>query len=296
MNSAIIMNGNEVAGNILVKIKEIIKKKGIIPNLAVILVGDNPASLIYVNNKMRKAKDIGIECHIVQLPYHTTQKELLLIIESYNKKVEIDGIIVQMPLPNHINSNFIIESISPDKDVDGFHPYNIGKLSVAESGFFNKYSDNILSLNKLFVPCTAAGIMTLLKHYIGDLSGKNTLIIGRSNIVGKPTSIILLTENATITIAHSYSKNIEELCLRADILICAIGKPLFVKGSWIKQGACVIDVGINRIHDNKIIGDVEYDNASKVASYITPVPGGVGPMTIAYLLYNTLQAHLYNYL
>ena len=246
--------------------------------LAVILVGDDPASGVYVRSKARQTKEVGMTSYQDVLPTDTPQQQLLDKIDALNKDPQVDGILVQLPLPAHIDESTVLAAIDPQKDVDGFHAVNVGALWNGTPSL---------------VPCTPLACTLLLKDYLGDLSGKHALIVGRSNIVGKPCAGLLLKEHCTITIAHSRTKNLKDLCRTADILIAAVGKPLFVQGDWVKKGATVIDVGINRITENnkaKLVGDVDFAAAQKSAQFITPVPGGVGPMTIACLLLNTLTA------
>lgn len=245
--------------------------------LAVIQVGNDPASSVYVNNKKKACEYIGINSLSYELPEETTQEELIALVEELNGRADVNGILVQLPVPKHIDDNAIIKAIDPRKDVDGFHPQSVGALCIGQPGF---------------VSCTPAGIIELLKRSDVDICGKNCVVIGRSNIVGKPMALLMLRENATVTVAHSKTQNLKEICKQADILIVAIGKPKFIDASYIKEGAVVIDVGIHRNEDNKLCGDVEYDSASKVASAITPVPGGVGPMTIAMLMKNCVDSIL----
>lgn len=245
------------------------------PGLAVVLVGDDPASAIYVRNKKLACNKVGFYSESYDLPATTTQDELLALIEKLNNNKKIDGILVQVPLPLHIDRNIVMEAIHPDKDVDGFHPYNLGRL---------------LQRRPLLEPCTPKGIMTLLKETKVDLLGLDALIIGASNIVGRPMAAELLLAGCTVTVTHRYSKDLPTKIKQADLVIAAVGKPEFIKGEWIKSGAIVIDVGINRIAEHQVVGDVEFAAAKKNASWITPVPGGVGPMTIATLLENTLYA------
>ena len=275
-----IIDGKLVASEIRNKIKsfsgDLIKKSGKTPGLAVVLVGENPASKVYVRNKIEQTKEVGFNSIEHKLEENVSEKELLDLVDKLNKDKNVQGILVQLPLPKHINSDKILDAILPVKDVDGFHAENVGKLW---SG-----------LNSL-VPCTPLGCSILLKKFLKDLSGKNAVIIGRSNIVGKPMAALLLGMNATVTIAHSKTRNISEVAKNADILIAAVGIPEMVKGSWVKKGAVIIDVGINRIErngKNVLVGDVDYNAVIKKVSKITPVPGGVGPMTIACLLLNTL--------
>ena len=251
------------------------QETGVVPGLAVIIVGSNPASLVYVRNKKRACEQVGINSYEIALPGDVTEDELLVCIAELNDNPEVHGILVQLPLPLHINEERIINSINPDKDVDAFHPANVGRIMIG---------------NYTFLPCTPAGVIDLLDYYKIDVSGKKCVVLGRSNIVGKPMAHLLLERNGTVTVCHSRTRDIESEMKSADILVVAIGKPEFVKGSMIKPGAVVIDVGINRCADGKLVGDVEFSSASDVASYITPVPGGVGPMTITTLLKNTLYA------
>ena len=246
-----------------------------IPGLAVILVGEDPASQVYVRNKHKACADVGINSIQIYMPGDTDEESLLAKIDELNHDDSVHGILVQLPLPKHINEERVILSISKDKDVDAFHPINVGKIMT---GNYN------------FLPCTPAGIMTLLEHYKIEISGKKCVIVGRSNIVGKPMALLLLEKNGTPTICHSRTANLSEVTREADILVVAIGRPNFIKGADIKDGAVVIDVGINRLPDGKLCGDVDYADAFDKCSYITPVPGGVGPMTITTLLQNTLTA------
>jgi methylenetetrahydrofolate dehydrogenase (NADP+)/methenyltetrahydrofolate cyclohydrolase len=252
-----------------------LESQGLIPGLAVILVGDNPASKVYVSMKEKACRDVGIHSDEYQLPAETGENELIALIDSLNRKKSIHGILVQLPLPKHINESKIVEAISPEKDVDGFHPYNVGRLITGKP---------------IFQPCTPYGIMVMLKKSGIDLTGKEVVVVGRSNIVGKPVAFMCLQQNATVTLCHSQTRNLPDKVRMADVLIAAVGKPEMIKGDWIKEGAVVIDVGVNRVDDKKLVGDVEFSVASQRASYITPVPGGVGPMTITMLLYNTLQS------
>ena len=251
------------------------KAEGIDPALAVIIVGDDPASRVYVNNKKKACEYCGITSYEYALPEETTQEELIALIEKLNKDDKVSGILCQLPVPEHISDEAIIEAIDPKKDVDAFHPVNVGKIMTSDYDF---------------VPCTPAGIMELIKESGIDITGKECVIVGRSNIVGIPMSMLLLHANGTVTICHSRTKNLKEHTKKADILVVAVGKPGFITGDMIKEGAVVIDVGINRIAPKKLVGDVEFESAEKVASAITPVPGGVGPMTIAMLMKNTLRA------
>lgn len=243
--------------------------------LCVIQVGDNPASTVYVRNKKKGCEYIGIDSLSYELPESTTEEELLKLINDLNNDSKVNGILVQLPLPKHIDEDKVIKAINPKKDVDGFHPESVGALCIGQKGF---------------VSCTPAGVIQLLKRSNIEIAGKECVILGRSNIVGKPMSILMLRENATVTIAHSKTKNLKEVCKRADILIVAIGKPLFVNSEYVKDGAVIIDVGINRDENNKLCGDVDYNDVFDKCSYITPVPGGVGPMTIAMLLNNCIES------
>ncbi|HER5555343.1 TPA: bifunctional methylenetetrahydrofolate dehydrogenase/methenyltetrahydrofolate cyclohydrolase [Streptococcus pyogenes] len=259
------------------KVNNLKQKKGIVPGLAVILVGDDPASQVYVRNKERAALTVGFKSETVRLSEFICQEELIAVIERYNADNTIHGILVQLPLPNHINDKKIILAIDPKKDVDGFHPMNTGHL---------------WSGRPLMVPCTPSGIMELLRGYNVNLEGKHAVIIGRSNIVGKPMAQLLLDKNATVTLTHSRTRQLEEVCRCADVLIVAIGQGHFITKQYIKDGAIVIDVGMNRDDNGKLIGDVAFDEVAEVAAKITPVPGGVGPMTIAMLLEQTYQSAL----
>ena len=250
-------------------------EKGLIPGLVVILVGENPASQVYVRNKERSALAAGFKSEVVRVPDTISEKELLALIERYNQDSEWHGILVQLPLPVHISEEKVLLAIDPDKDVDGFHPTNMGKF---------------WSGHPVMIPSTPAGIMEMFKEYHIELEGKTAVVIGRSNIVGKPMAQLLLDANATVTIAHSRTKNLPELARQADILVVAIGRGHFVTKEFVKPGAVVIDVGMNRDANGKLIGDVQYDEVAEVASYITPVPGGVGPMTITMLMEQTYEA------
>ena len=252
---------------------EALKEKGVTPGLAVVLVGEDPASQIYVRNKHKACEEVGIYSRKITLPEETTEEEILKIIDELNNDPEIDGILVQLPLPKHIDPDKVILSISPDKDVDGFHPVNAGRLLTGQDGFF---------------PCTPLAVMELIKSAGVDVSGKEAVVVGRSTIVGKPVSMLLLRENATVTICHSKTKDLADVCRRADILVAAVGRPEMITADYVKEGAVVIDVGINRVGEKKVVGDVAFDEVKDKAAYITPVPGGVGPMTITMLLYNTL--------
>lgn len=275
--SAVRMDGKmvsaKVRGSILEEVNGL-KDKGVRPGLAVIIVGEDPASKVYVRNKERACEECGFYSEKYALPEETTQEEMLGLIDELNHNPRIDGILCQLPVPKHINEQAIIDAISPEKDVDAFHPINVGKIMV---GNFD------------FLPCTPAGVMQLLEEYDIDPNGKNCVVIGRSNIVGKPMAMLLLHKNGTVTICHSRTKNLKEVCAQADILVAAVGKADFVTADMVKEGAVVIDVGMNR-KDGKLCGDVAFDEVNEKASYLTPVPGGVGPMTITMLMKNTLKA------
>lgn len=273
-----IIDGKEVAKNVKERLKEEIralKELGIIPSLTVILVGDDKASQVYVRNKEKACEELSINSNIIRLPKETTQDELINLIDELNEDKSVDGILVQLPLPRTIDEKTILSRISKDKDVDCFNPINSGRLFIGDP---------------IFLPCTPAGIIELINSVDIDIQSKNCVVIGRSNIVGKPISILMLQNNATVTICHSKTKELNSLTKKADILICAIGKPKFIKEDMVKEGAVVIDVGMNRDEDNKLCGDVDFESVKDKASYITPVPGGVGPMTIAMLMQNTVKA------
>ncbi len=268
------------------EIKELNNKFNKIPGLAVVQVGNVAASSVYVKAKTKSAIEVGIDVIDHHLDENITESKLLELINVLNNQENVNGILVQLPLPNHINEQIILDSISPNKDADGFHPLNVGKLSISEKND-----------EKLLIPCTPYGCLLMLKELNIDLSGKHAVVIGRSNIVGKPMAQLLIKESCTVTVAHSKTIDLPGLCLNADILIAAVGRPEIVKGEWIKEGAIVIDVGINRIEikdgekiKNKLVGDVNFSEALEKSSFITPVPGGVGPMTIACLLRNTMIA------
>lgn len=251
-----------------------LKEKGIVPCLAVIQVGNDPASSVYVNNKKKACAYIGIESLAYELEENISQEELLTIIDELNHNEMVNGILVQLPLPKHINEEAVINAIAPEKDVDGFHPETVGHMCIGSKGF---------------LPCTPAGVIQLLKRSNIEIEGKECVVIGRSNIVGKPMALLLLHENGTVTITHSRTKDLKEITKRADILVAAIGKPKFVTAEYVKEGAVVIDVGIHRNADNKLCGDVDFDDVVNKVSAITPVPGGVGPMTIAMLMNNCVE-------
>ena len=265
-------------GEIARKVEIIKQNHSLTPGLAVVLVGEDPASQVYVRSKGKQTQEAGMNSYEHKLDASTSQDDLLALIDKLNNDPDVHGILVQLPLPDHIDEEAVINSISVDKDVDGFHLSNVGRLSIGAEGI---------------VPCTPLGSLMMLKDHIGDLSGLKAIIVGRSNIVGKPMAALLLKESCTVTIAHSRTRDLPGECRQADILVAAVGRPEMVKGDWIKPGATVIDVGINRIENEdgttRLVGDVEFDSAVEVAGAITPVPGGVGPMTIACLLHNTLQ-------
>lgn len=278
LNGKMIINGKEVAQKIRNDLKEEVaglRKKGIIPKLAVIMIGNNKASEVYVRNKSKACNEIGIEFEEFLKEEDITQKELIDLIDQLNHRSDIHGILLQSPIPAHLNEREAFDKIDVKKDVDGFNPINVGKLTIGEDGF---------------VSCTPYGIIKLLDEYHIEIEGKRAVIIGRSNIVGKPVAQCLLNRNATVTICHSKTQNIAEVVSQADIVIAALGKPKFVTENMIKDGAVVIDVGINRNNEGKLVGDVDFENVEKKASYITPVPGGVGPMTIAMLMNNVVKA------
>ena len=261
---------NEVATEVAA-----LKEKGVTPGLAVIIVGEDPASKVYVANKEKACEQLGMASFKYALPENTTENELLQLINKLNNDSSVNGILCQLPLPRHLNEELIINSIIPEKDVDAFHPQNVGKIMIG---------------NYDFLPCTPAGIMEMLKYENIEIEGKECVVIGRSNIVGKPMSMLLLHKNGTVTVCHSRTKNLKEVCRRVDILVAAVGRANFVTADMVKPGAVVIDVGINRLENGKLCGDVNFAEVEPVASYITPVPGGVGPMTIATLMKNTLTA------
>lgn len=266
--------GVKIRGRIAEEVAEISKKAGRKPGLSVILVGENPASQVYVNMKEKACIEAGFNSSVYRLSQDTTLDELLNLIEELNKNDGVDGILVQLPLPDQIDEKAVLYSIDPKKDVDGFHPFNVGLLNIGEDTLF---------------PCTPYGVMKIFEEYGIELTGKNAVVIGRSNIVGKPMASLLLKGNATVTICHSKTKDIASICRSADIIVAAVGIPQFVTADFVKDGAVVIDVGINRV-DGKLVGDVNYSDVFDKCSYITPVPGGVGPMTIAMLMYNTLKS------
>lgn len=274
-----IINGKEISAAIRAEIKEntarLVEESGIRPGLAVIIVGEDPASQVYVRNKKKACDEVGFYSESYELPENATQEELNSLVDSLNKNEKIHGILCQLPLPKHLDENEVIMRISPSKDVDAFHPENVGKIMIGD------YS---------FLPCTPAGVMALLERSGIEVSGKECVVVGRSNIVGKPQAMLLLHANGTVTVCHSKTKDLASVCRRADILVAAIGKADFFTGDMVKDGAVVIDVGMNRRADGKLTGDVDFASVEPKASYITPVPGGVGPMTITMLMQNTLTA------
>jgi len=273
-----IIDGKAIAADIR---KEIavdvasLKQRNVIPGLAVVLVGEDPASRVYVTMKEKACDQTGIFSDEYKLPAETTEAQLLALIDDLNRNEKIDGILVQLPLPDHIDENKVLEAISPAKDVDGFHPYNVGRLVTG---------------NPLFQPCTPYGVMKMLERTEVDLTGKEVVVVGRSNIVGKPVALMCLARHATVTLCHSRTRDLAAKVGQADVVIAAVGRPEMIKGDWIKPGAIVIDVGVNRVGEKKLVGDVEYAPALERAAAITPVPGGVGPMTITMLLYNTVES------
>ncbi len=288
--SAKVIDGKEVASEVVETVKTATAKltadTGVVPGIAVVIVGEDPASQVYVRSKGKRATECGFHSVTHTMPEETSEADLLAMVQSLNDDEAIDGILVQLPLPKHIDEGKVIQMIAPEKDVDGFHFINVGKLGTGET-------------DTAFVPCTPAGSMVLLKKALGtsDLSGLNAVVVGRSNIVGKPMMNLLLTANATVTVAHSRTKDLPALCMKADILVAAVGRPEMIKADWVKPGASVIDVGINRIDapekgegKTRLVGDVAYAESAEVAGSITPVPGGVGPMTIAMLMANTLTS------
>lgn len=265
----------QVRADIAAETEAFAEKSGIRPGLAVIIVGSDPASCVYVRNKEKGCEQVGFYSEKYELPEETTMEELLALVDRLNHDDKIHGILVQSPLPKHLNEEEVVLAIDPKKDVDAFHPYNVGKIMIG---------------NYAFLPCTPAGVMELIRRSGIEVSGKECVVVGRSNIVGKPMAMLLLQANGTVTVCHSRTKDLAAVCRRADILVCAIGKPKFFTADMVKPGAVVIDVGINRGEDGKLCGDVDFEAVEPIASYITPVPGGVGPMTITMLLRNTLTA------
>ncbi len=278
MMSAKLINGLEIAKKRREEMKQKVselKKEGITPHLTVILVGDDPASKSYVSGKEKAAKEIGISSEVIHMVADATEAELLAKISDLNHDADVHGILVQLPLPSHIDENKVIEAIDPNKDVDGFHPINVGKMILNQD---------------TFLPCTPHGIIKLLEAIDCDLEGKHAVVVGRSNIVGKPMGQLLLNRNATVTYCHSRTKNLKDLTKMADVLIVAVGKAHFIDASYVKEGAVVIDVGVNRLEDGSLTGDVHFDSVKEKASFITPVPKGVGPMMITMLMENTIKA------
>ncbi len=276
--AAQIIDGKAIAAKVRERIGSTVstlKQQGITPGLAVVLVGDDPASRVYVGMKKKMCVELGMYSADHELPASTSEAELLALIGQLNADERVHGILVQLPLPDHIDTDKVLEAISPDKDADGFHPYNVGRLMIGKP---------------TFQPCTPYGVMVMLDEIGYDLKGKEVVVVGRSNIVGKPVALMCLSRHATVTICHSRTKDLADVVRRADVVIAAVGKAEMVKGDWIKKGAVVIDVGINRVGEKKLVGDVEYAAAAERAGAITPVPGGVGPMTIAMLLQNTLES------
>lgn len=282
MSTAKVIDGKAYAAGlrerIAAAVSQLKEQHGLTPGLAVVLVGEDPASQVYVRNKAKQTVEVGMNSFEHKLDASTSEADVLAVVEKLNADPAVNGILVQLPLPDHIDSTKVINAISPDKDVDGFHVINAGRLATGQSAL---------------VACTPVGCVMLAKDALGSLSGVEAVVVGRSNIVGKPVAQLLLQENCTVTIAHSRTKDLPDVCKRADLVIAAVGRPEMVKGDWIKPGACVIDVGINRIErdgKNKLVGDCDYESCAAVAGSITPVPGGVGPMTIACLLHNTVHA------
>ena len=269
------IDGKQISAQIKDELKERVEKEKLEVTLAVIQVGNDPASTVYVGNKKKACEYIGIRSLAYELPEETPEEELLQLIKELNDRDDVNGILVQLPLPAHMDEDKVIQTISPKKDVDGFHPQSVGALSIGQPGF---------------VSCTPAGVIQLLKRTGVEIDGKECVIVGRSNIVGKPMALLMLRENATVTVCHSHTKDLKEVTKRADILIVAIGKPKFITKEYVKDGAVVIDVGIHRGADGKLCGDVDYDDVAPITYAITPVPGGVGPMTIAMLMNNFVEA------
>ncbi len=272
---AIIIDGKAISAKVREEIRAEVEKLDKKPGLAVVIVGEDPASKVYVRNKAKGCAEVGFYSEVHELPEGTTEKELLGLIAKLNADDNINGILVQLPLPKHLDEKAVINAIRPDKDVDAFHPVNTGKIMIGDYDF---------------LPCTPAGVMRLLKESGVEVSGKHCVVVGRSNIVGKPQAMLLLQQNGTVTICHSRTANLKEECRRADILVVAIGRAKFIDADYIKPGAVVIDVGMDRDENGKLCGDVDFENVKELASAITPVPGGVGPMTISMLLQNTLKA------
>jgi methylenetetrahydrofolate dehydrogenase (NADP+)/methenyltetrahydrofolate cyclohydrolase len=275
---ATLLSGKTVSARIKENLKkeiEELKAKGVLPGLAVIIVGEDPASKVYVGRKEAMCQELGMHSEKFALPEETTQEELVALVEKLNKDDKVHGILVQLPLPKHLDEKAVINTINPEKDVDAFHPVNVGKIMIGDYDF---------------VPCTPAGIMELIKESGVEVEGKTCVVVGRSNIVGKPMSMLLLHKNGTVTTCHSRTRNISEITKTADILVAAVGRANFITEDMVKPGAVVIDVGMNRLSDGRLVGDVDFENVEKIAGAITPVPGGVGPMTIAMLMQNTFTA------
>ncbi len=275
---AVIIDGKAIAAQVRAEVAkevEVLKAQGVTPGLAVILVGDDPASRIYVNNKKKACEDVGFYSEEITLPADTTEQQLLDVVAELNERKDINGILCQLPLPRPLSDKAVIEAIAPEKDVDAFHAVNVGHIMIGD------YT---------FLPCTPAGVMELLARSGVEIEGKQCVVVGRSNIVGKPMAMLLLQKNGTVTICHSRTRNLKDICKQADILVAAVGVAKFIKADMVKPGAAVIDVGMDRDENGKLCGDVDYDNVEPIAGYITPVPGGVGPMTIAMLMKNTLFA------
>ncbi|MBQ1349368.1 MAG: bifunctional methylenetetrahydrofolate dehydrogenase/methenyltetrahydrofolate cyclohydrolase FolD [Ruminococcus sp.] len=274
-----IIDGKKVSAEVKEQVRQetlrLKEEHGVTPGLAVVIVGDDPASRVYVNNKKKACELVGFRSEEYALPASATQEELLDLVHKLNEKEDINGILVQLPLPKHLDDKAVIEAINPVKDVDAFHAVNVGKIMLGEYDF---------------LPCTPAGVMEMLHSYSIPVEGRECVVIGRSNIVGKPMGMLLLHENGTVTICHSRTKNLKEVCARADILVAAVGIPKFVKADMVKEGAVVIDVGMDRDENGRLCGDVDFENVKEKCSFITPVPGGVGPMTIATLMKNTIKA------
>lgn len=276
--SAQVINGKEIVSSIREEIKQEVARmtrEGVRPGLAVVLVGDDPASAVYVRNKAKACEEAGIYSEVHRLPASTSQEELLALVHKLNRSPDIHGVLVQLPLPGHISEEAVIDAVAVEKDVDCFHPVNVGNLMIGKPGL---------------LPCTPAGVIEILKRVGIPIAGKHAVVIGRSNIVGKPMSLLLLRENATVTVCHSKTANMKEIARQADILVVAIGRGRMINRDYVKPGAAVIDVGMNRMEDGKLAGDVDFDDVKEVAGYITPVPGCVGPMTITMLLANTVRA------
>jgi methylenetetrahydrofolate dehydrogenase (NADP+)/methenyltetrahydrofolate cyclohydrolase len=273
---SLVLSGRKYARVVRASLRERVRElRGQLPGLTVIIVGENSASKVYVAAKEKACVKVGFNSNVISLPADVTQAEILALIDKLNADDSVHGILVQLPLPEHISPDLIAAAVLPEKDVDGFHPVNVGRLWRGEQGLF---------------PCTPSGIVSLLHHHDIPLSGKNALIVGRSNIVGKPMAALLLRENCTVTIAHSRTVDLRQQCTETDILVVAVGRAEMIKKDWVKPGAVVVDVGMNRRSDGKLVGDVDYDDVSPICSAITPVPGGVGPLTIAFLLENTFKA------